>query len=176
MEAWRRWLPAMGAVASMTHVDDRVGLWRPGACRNLLGVLLSRTTPLRVSGMAQPAHTTNQFRYLAQIRLSEAYVLLKAAKWHGAMYLAGYVLECALKAVIAKYEGGELPHQFEVHDLDTLRLAIAKKVSAADLVVLNSVPAWTHLQRYSCTTPRPATVVRFIECVTGAHRCLQTYL
>jgi HEPN domain-containing protein len=39
---------------------------------------------------------------LAQIRIEEAEALLKAKKWAGAYYLAGYGVECALKACVAK--------------------------------------------------------------------------
>lgn len=39
---------------------------------------------------------------LAQVRLKEARVLLDAGLADGAYYLAGYALECALKACIAK--------------------------------------------------------------------------
>jgi len=39
---------------------------------------------------------------LAAIRIKEAEVLLKAGCYQGAYYLAGYALECTLKACIAK--------------------------------------------------------------------------
>ena len=39
---------------------------------------------------------------LAELRLQEAKVLLSAECYPGAYYLAGYALECALKACIAK--------------------------------------------------------------------------
>ena len=39
---------------------------------------------------------------LTRLRLAEARVLLAAAKYDGAYYLAGYAVECALKACIAK--------------------------------------------------------------------------
>jgi len=41
-------------------------------------------------------------RDLSRIRLSEARALLKAGQPDGAYYLAGYAVECALKAGIAK--------------------------------------------------------------------------
>lgn len=40
------------------------------------------------------------FQRLADERLSEANLLLAARKWAGAYYLAGYAVECALKACI----------------------------------------------------------------------------
>jgi hypothetical protein len=39
---------------------------------------------------------------LAKERISDAKVLLGARHWVGAYYLAGYAVECALKACIAK--------------------------------------------------------------------------
>ena len=39
---------------------------------------------------------------IARIRLKEARSLLKNGHYHGAYYLAGYAVECALKACIAK--------------------------------------------------------------------------
>ena len=41
-------------------------------------------------------------RELALLRLKEAQVLLANGCWSGAYYLAGYAVECALKACIAK--------------------------------------------------------------------------
>jgi hypothetical protein len=42
------------------------------------------------------------FKALADLRIAEAKVLLDARKEQGAYYLAGYAVECALKACIAK--------------------------------------------------------------------------
>jgi HEPN domain-containing protein len=42
------------------------------------------------------------FQVLANLRLREARVLLRAKEFSGAYYLAGYAVECALKACIAK--------------------------------------------------------------------------
>lgn len=43
-----------------------------------------------------------EFQELAEVRISEAEVLLNQAKANGAYYLAGYAVECGLKACIAK--------------------------------------------------------------------------
>jgi HEPN domain-containing protein len=42
------------------------------------------------------------FQQLAEVRIGEARVLLEADCYPGAYYLAGYAVECALKACIAK--------------------------------------------------------------------------
>ena len=44
----------------------------------------------------------NDFKQLSLIRLKEARVLLKKKNYDGAYYLCGYVIECGLKACIAK--------------------------------------------------------------------------
>jgi hypothetical protein len=41
-----------------------------------------------------------RLRKLADDRLRDARVLLKAKRWAGAYYLAGYAVECALKACV----------------------------------------------------------------------------
>lgn len=51
------------------------------------------------------------FQQLADVRIDEAAALLAAQKWDGAYYLAGYAVECALKACIAK-----LTNQFDFPD------------------------------------------------------------
>ncbi len=42
------------------------------------------------------------FQDLANVRIEEAKVLLDAGKWDGAYYLAGYAVECGLKACVAR--------------------------------------------------------------------------
>lgn len=44
----------------------------------------------------------SELQDLAQLRLDEAVVLLAAGKYDGAYYLAGYAVECAIKACIAR--------------------------------------------------------------------------
>jgi hypothetical protein len=41
-------------------------------------------------------------RQLAEDRIADAAILLAAGRWSGAYYLAGYALECGLKACIAR--------------------------------------------------------------------------
>lgn len=65
------------------------------------------------------------FHKLAEIRIKEAKILLDRKSYAGAFYLAGYAVECALKACIAKQtQAYDFPPQdaktFYTHDLDTL--------------------------------------------------------
>jgi HEPN domain-containing protein len=46
--------------------------------------------------------TRSELRQLAEDRIADAAVLLSAGRWSGAYYLAGYAVECALKACIAR--------------------------------------------------------------------------
>ncbi|OGG15381.1 DNA-binding protein [Candidatus Gottesmanbacteria bacterium RIFCSPHIGHO2_02_FULL_39_11] len=50
------------------------------------------------------------FKKLSTIRLKEAQILLKKGHYSGAYYISGYVIECALKACIArKTRKGDFP-------------------------------------------------------------------
>jgi HEPN domain-containing protein len=53
---------------------------------------------------------------ISRIRLDEARTLLKNANYDGAYYLCGYVVECGLKACIAKKTA-----QYDFPDLATVR-------------------------------------------------------
>jgi HEPN domain-containing protein len=54
-------------------------------------------------------------------RLAEAKILLRESQFAGAVYLAGYGVECYLKAVICKtLDLAGLPRVFMTHDLDIL--------------------------------------------------------
>jgi len=102
------------------------------------------------------------FQQLASVRVADARALLEAGRWDGAYYLAGYVVECALKACIAKgFQEGNIPDKgsvdkIYVHNLKTL-LKLAdldtelNKAMAADpqLEVAwgNAVP-WNESDRY----------------------------
>jgi HEPN domain-containing protein len=43
-----------------------------------------------------------ELRQLAEDRIADAAILLAGGRWSGAYYLAGYAVECGLKACIAK--------------------------------------------------------------------------
>jgi HEPN domain-containing protein len=67
------------------------------------------------------------FKRLANLRIREAKVLLDKRLYAGAYYLAGYAIECALKACIAKRTrrhefppSPEVAREIYVHDLSKL--------------------------------------------------------
>jgi HEPN domain-containing protein len=53
--------------------------------------------------------------------LNDALFLLKHGRWHSAVYLAGYAVECRLKAAVCQFIGARmLPVKLQTHDLWTL--------------------------------------------------------
>lgn len=69
---------------------------------------------------------------LALIRLKEAKVLLDNRQYSGAYYLSGYIVECALKACIAKQTGKfDFPDKKKV--LDSYTHELEKLVNVAKL-------------------------------------------
>jgi len=71
---------------------------------------------------------------LVEIRRSEAEVLLNAQKFHGAYYLIGYALECAIKVCIT--------HQVQQFDFPNKQLA--QKSHTHDLADLLAVAGLKH--------------------------------
>ncbi len=69
------------------------------------------------------------FKQLAQCRLEEAEVLLRNRKFSGAYYLAGYSIECALKARLAR--------QTKLHDFPP-EPAFVREIYSHDLKQLLS--------------------------------------
>ena len=101
-------------------------------------------------------------RALSRVRLSEARALLKAGLPDGAYYLAGYPVECALKACIAKEtQRYEFPEKRRVnashtHDLGELvkvaelqdELLAAAKGDPLFRKYWNDVQEWSEHSRY----------------------------
>lgn len=99
---------------------------------------------------------------LVEIRLSEAASLLSSKNFPGAYYLAGYALECALKACIAKqvqqhdFPNKKLAEESYSHDLQKLlgvaglKQELSKKEKEDDEFRLNWAVAkdWSELARY----------------------------
>jgi HEPN domain-containing protein len=67
-----------------------------------------------------------ELQQLSRLRIAEARTLLSARMYEGAYYLAGYALECALKACVAKkvkrhdFPDRTLAQASHTHSLETL--------------------------------------------------------
>lgn len=99
---------------------------------------------------------------LVELRVSEAASLLNSKNFPGAYYLAGYALECALKACIAKqvqqhdFPNKKLAEDSYCHDLQRLlgvaglKQELAKKEKENTEFSLNWAVAkdWSELARY----------------------------
>jgi HEPN domain-containing protein len=67
-----------------------------------------------------------ELQTLAEERLADARAVLEAGRWDGAYYLAGYAVECALKAYVARqtkeydFPVKDAGSKFYIHDLEKL--------------------------------------------------------
>ena len=107
---------------------------------------------------------------LADERIAEAKILLDAGKWSGAYYLAGYAVECGLKACIAKltkpdaFPDKNFGVRCWVHDIEPLvELARLKSRRDADMAAnanlsinWGTVRAWKETSRYERKTQADA--------------------
>jgi hypothetical protein len=70
------------------------------------------------------------------MRLREAKALLAAEEWSGAYYLAGYSVECALKAVIAReVKRHDFPDKDRVNKSHTHKLADLAMLARLDVEI-----------------------------------------
>ena len=76
--------------------------------------------------------TRSGFRQLTDVRVAEAKALLDAGMWDGAYYLAGYAVEFALKACIAKLTRAEDFPPRETRDYYTHDVARLRKSAGLD--------------------------------------------
>ena len=101
---------------------------------------------------------------LVDIRIREANILLKSENYHGAYYLAGYALECALKVCISKqisqydFPNKQLAIKSHTHNLSDLvgvaglKQELKQKEEKDDDFKLNWALAkdWSESSRYDC--------------------------
>ena len=122
------------------------------------------------------------FQEIAEIRLQESRALLAAGFPEGAYYLAGYAVECALKACIAKrtrehdFPEKKLVNDSHTHDLGKL-LNLAELKDELDAVIgadpamqsaLDKIQDWSETSRYQRRTAQEAdALLKAIEDQTG---------
>jgi HEPN domain-containing protein len=107
---------------------------------------------------------------LSEIRIRESRALLDAGFSDGAYYLAGYAVECALKACIAKrtqehdFPDKKLVNDSHTHNLKTL-LQLAELKTEMDAAidvdpgmesVLGRIQEWSETSRYQKRTAQEA--------------------
>ena len=118
------------------------------------------------------------FQQLSTVRLKEAKALLKAGFPDGAYYLAGYSVECALKACIAKstqrYDFPEKKRVNESYTHNLTQLVLAAKLEEAASEHLKIDPLfninwrfvlnWSELARYETNSHQIAEdLIRAID-------------
>jgi HEPN domain-containing protein len=115
----------------------------------------------------------NDFQRLAEVRLVEARFLLDAGFPDGAYYLAGYAVECALKACVAKgtqqydFPDKKLVEKSYTHDVeklldaagmsDTLKSVLAQ--SRGLKLDWETVREWSEQSRYETKSVQDATAL-----------------
>ncbi len=116
-----------------------------------------------------------QLRQLAEDRLLDAERLLTGGRWSGAYYLAGYAVECGLKACImvhieatgAIFQDKKYSEKCWTHDLeDLLALANLKPTLDADAAANAALSAnwsvakdWKETSRYEQKTQAEARAI-----------------
>ena len=119
------------------------------------------------------AKNRNDFQRLAELRLIEARFLLNAGFPNGACYLAGYAVECALKACIAKgaqqhdFPDKKLVEKSYTHDVeilldaagmsDTLKMVHAQPRGLK--LDWENVREWSEQSRYETKSVQVATAL-----------------
>jgi HEPN domain-containing protein len=119
---------------------------------------------------------------IAEIRLQESRALLAAGYPDGAYYLAGYAVECALKACVAKrtqqhdFPDKKLVNDSHTHDLGKLFQLAELKIELEDAIKadpsiqakLDTIQDWSEASRYESKNQQDATdLLEAIEDRTG---------
>jgi hypothetical protein len=121
-------------------------------------------------------------RQLAKLRLDEAKLLAREKLFSGAYYIAGYAIECALKARIAAlFRENEIPDRNLVNKVYTHYLAALISIAELEKPLemerqtdpeLNRrwsiIKNWTEQARYALWTEEQATAI--IDAVNGDGR------
>jgi HEPN domain-containing protein len=111
------------------------------------------------------------FQRVSEIRLRESRALLAAGFPEGAYYLAGYAVECALKACIAKrtreheFPDKKLVNDSHTHDLGKLvqlaelRLELENAMQSNPTIKarFDTIQDWSETSRYEAKTLQEAT-------------------
>ena len=132
--------------------------------------------------------TRKQLKHLALLRREETQVLYEAGLYDGSRYLAGYVLELALKARICRVldfeeypDFGEFRRLYASHDLDQLlKLSgLSRKLSLQEKKLFDSwstAALWKPERRYDVPgTAKRDDVRDILEDVDEVFRWIKKY-
>lgn len=114
-----------------------------------------------------------QLQLLAEDRIRDAEILLAAGQWSGAYYLAGYSVECGLKACIAKrvnqhdFPNKDFAVKSHTHNIlslvDTAGLVSQRNLDVASNPILKAnwitVKDWNEAARYERWTAEQARLL-----------------
>ena len=112
------------------------------------------------------------FQAVARIRLKDADVLLKQQRHGGALYLAGYAIECILKWAVTRRRGiVRLPAEFETHDWDALLSATGlgrflEAEPAVHSMYSELAESWGPELRYLARAPKSEDAEKLYEKLT----------
>jgi hypothetical protein len=133
------------------------------------------------------AITRSDFQKLAECRIKDAKALLKQKRWDAAYYLAGYAVECALKACIIRrvlrpdewFPSPDFSKRCFTHNLDTLRTLANLDPSLegdGDLSEnWNTVNDWNEEKRYEISQTE-VSVKDFLQAITDKKHGVLTWL
>lgn len=130
----------------------------------------------------------SQLQQLAEERVRDAEALLEAGQWSGAYYLAGYAVECGLKACIAKltnqddYPDKDLAQRCYTHNIEVLvevaGLVLQRKTDVTANAALGAnwliVKDWSEKARYQLWTEPQAR--KLFAAVTDINNGVLTWI
>jgi len=123
---------------------------------------------------------------LSRIRIEESKAPLDSKHYHGAYYLAGYAVECSLKACVAKqirshtFPDKSLAQKAHTHNLGQLvklaglELELAKSMQAAQDLRVNwaTIIQWSETSRYDTKRTRKEARDIYLACTDATHGVL----
>ena len=113
--------------------------------------------------MASKPLNRKELRLLSRERLKDAKALRTQRRYHGAIYMAGYAVEIALKERICKtlqwkdFASFPSSPNLKIHNLDTLLIfsGVERHVKSRYLVEWSIVQSWNPEQRYEIPASPP---------------------
>jgi HEPN domain-containing protein len=108
--------------------------------------------------LAAAEEKASRFVELSGRFILDAKVLIKGKRWHTALYLAGYSLECILKyAVCMRNRRLKLPRQYWTHNYDVLLDAAGLRPDLEQPANAKLLSCYRHVNRLWSVSRRYAT-------------------